>query len=227
MRILLVEDDPVTQEFVSRGLSRSGFSVDTARGTHDGHRLAREGAHDVIVLDVMLPDGDGFALLAQLRSEGLRTPVLFLTARGGVRERLRGFELGADDYLPKPFAFAELVARLRAVALRRRDEHPAEPLRAADLVLDPRRRHVERDGRPIRLAPKEFALLEVLLRNRGVVLTRSMLVEKVWGPAFETRSNLVDVHIRALRGKIDAGFAPKLVHTVWGMGYVLEPRDDE
>jgi two-component system copper resistance phosphate regulon response regulator CusR len=225
MRILLVEDDPVTQDFVSRGLSRSGFSVDTARGAREGHRLARHGSHDVIVLDVMLPDGDGFSLLETLRQEGMRTPVLFLTARGDVRERLRGFELGADDYLPKPFAFAELVARLRAVALRRRDEHPAEPLRAADLLLDPRRRHVERGGSPIHLAPKEFALLEVLLRNRGVVLTRSMLVEKVWGPAFETRSNLVDVHIRALRGKIDAGFEPKLVHTVWGVGYVLEPRD--
>jgi two-component system copper resistance phosphate regulon response regulator CusR len=225
MRILLVEDDPVTQDFVSRGLSRSGFSVDTARGASEGQHLARQGVHDVIVLDVMLPDGDGFSLLETLRKEGTRTPVLFLTARGDVRERLRGFELGADDYLPKPFAFAELVARLRAVALRRRDEHPAEPLRAADLLLDPRRRHVERGGCPIHLAPKEFALLEVLLRNRGVVLTRSMLVEKVWGPAFETRSNLVDVHIRALRGKIDAGFEPKLVHTVWGVGYVFEPRD--
>lgn len=225
MKVLLLEDDPVTHEFVVKGLQRSGFTVDLARTLREGRVLASGASYDVLVLDVMLPDGDGFELLEELRAGGVRTPVLMLSARGEVRDRLRGFELGADDYLPKPFAFAELVARLRAVALRRRESHPAEPLRVADLVLDLRARRAERAGRRIALSPKEFALLDCMMRNPGVVMTRTMLVEKVWGHAFETRSNVIDVHIRTLRAKVDADFTPKLIHTVWGTGYVLEARD--
>lgn len=224
MNVLLIEDDPTTQEFVRNGLGRQGFTVDLAATCAEGSTQALGGEYDVIVLDVMLPDGDGFSLLRTLREADVKTPTLFLTARGDVRDRLHGFELGADDYLPKPFAFAELVARLRAVALRRPDQYPTEELRVADLVMDLQRRTVERAGCSIRLSPKEFALLECLARSPGVVMTRAMLVEKVWGQAFESRSNVIDVHIKMLRDKIDADFSPRLIQTVRGLGYVLEPR---
>lgn len=231
MKVLVVEDDPTTRELVVQGLERKGFVVDAAPHASDGRRLALGGSHDVIVLDVMLPEEDGFALLDSIRRCGVRTPVLFLSARGEVRDRLRGFELGGDDYLSKPFAFAELVARLRAVAMRRRDTHAAEPLAIHDLVVDAAARRVERAGRALHLTPKEFALLECLARNRGLVMTRTMLVEKLWGHAFETRSNVIDVHIKMLRDKVDAGFGRRLIHTVRGVGYVLDPdrhhRDGE
>lgn len=226
MYILLVEDDATTLSFVRRGLARRGFTVDAAATQRDGFELALGGEHDVLVLDVGLPDGDGFALLRSLRASGVSVPALFLSAQGEVRDRLRGFELGADDYLPKPFAFEELVARIRAVALRRPDRCPVDVLRVDDLVMDLAGRRVERAGRPLSLSPKEFALLECLLRAPGVAMTRTMLVQKVWGHAFEHRSNVIDVHMKMLRDKVDAGAAVKLIRTVRGVGYVLQRPAD-
>ena len=224
MRILYVEDDPTAQEFVARGLRHRGFAVDACGDGAAALPQALGSAYDLILLDVMLPGADGFSLLRELRASQCQTPVLFLTARSDPTDRIRGLDLGADDYLAKPFAFGELVARIRAISRRSTGEPVDGQFRVADLVVDTLRHRVERAGRPIELSVKPFEILETLIRSAGYVLSRSMILEKVWGPSFEALSNVIDVHIRALRQKIDAGFEPRLLHTVKGVGYVLEDR---
>ncbi len=225
MKILIVEDEQKIGDYLRQGLGEAGFVVDLARNGLDGHHLAMTGEYDLIILDVMLPDVDGWKILEGLRAAGNRTPVLFLTARDAVEDRVRGLELGADDYLVKPFAFAELLARVRTL-LRRREREPVESvLRVADLELDPLKRRVSRAGRSIRLTAREYALLELLLRRRGEVLPRSLIASQVWDMNFDSDTNVIDVAIRRLRAKIDDDFEPKLIQTVRGMGYMLDVPD--
>jgi two-component system copper resistance phosphate regulon response regulator CusR len=224
MKILYVEDDPIAREFIEKGLKKHGFVVDVAPDATSGAELALTGEYDLLVLDVMLPDRDGFSLLKQLRSSGITTPALYLSARGEVTDRIKGLDLGADDYLSKPFSFAELIARIRAIARRSLDEPFDGCISVVDLLLDLRRHKVWRAGQLIDLTPKQFSLMEYLLRNAGFPVSRSMIIEKVWGYGFETRSNAIDVQINYLRKKVDHGFSPKLIHTVKGIGYVLEDR---
>jgi DNA-binding response OmpR family regulator len=226
VKILYVEDDPEAQGFVSRALRESGFVVDTAGDGDAGLALASAGAYDVLILDVKLPGMSGFELLRRLRRAGVGVPVLFLTAQGEVGSRIEGLELGADDYLAKPFALAELLARIRAVARRQQRQAKDGVVRVADLVVDVERHHVERGGRRIQLTPKEFQLLEYLALNAGYVVSRSMIAEKIWGQGFESYSNAIDVHVNNLRKKIDRG-GGKLIHTVKGLGYVLEERSGD
>ena len=223
MKVLYIEDDGTTREYVARGLARKGLMVDVAATAAEGRECALTGEYDVMIIDVMLPDGEGFGLLESLRSADVQTPALFLSARGEVADRIRGFETGGDDYLPKPFALSELVARVRAVALRR-GAPTNERLCVADLEMDPSAQKVWRAGRPIELTAKQFALLELLLRGAGRVQSRTAVLERIWGYSAERRSNVVDVQISYLRKKIDEGFAFKLIHTRPGLGYVLEDR---
>jgi heavy metal response regulator len=227
LRILYVEDDATAREYIEKGLSEQGYQVTTAGDAKTGLALALEAAFDLVILDVMLPDSDGFEILRTLRDKGVDTPAIFLTARSTVTDRIRGLNLGADDYLVKPFAFAELLARISAVARRTLAEPGDGKLAIGDLELDLRRHAVTRGGRPIELTPKEFSLLEYLLRHQGQAISRAMITEKVWGYGFDTYSNLIDVHINHLRKKVDKGFAAKLIHTVKGVGYVLEDRGHE
>lgn len=222
MRILIIEDEAKTREYLQQGLAEAGFLVDTAGNGMDGHHLAMTETYDLIVLDVMLPDIDGWRILKALRDAGKKAPVLFLTARDSVNDRVKGLELGADDYLVKPFAFAELLARVRTL-LRRGAAPPAETaLTVADLELDLMRRRVTRGGRRIPLTAKEFALLELLIRHRDEVLPRSMIASQVWDMNFDSNTNVIDVAVRRLRAKIDDPFDRKLIHTVRGMGYMLD-----
>lgn len=227
MRLLYIEDDPAAQQYIFKGLGEHGFLVEVVSDGSSGVERATHGSYDLILLDVMLPDMEGFEVLRRLRQAGIATPVLFLSARSAVGDRVRGLELGADDYLPKPFAFAELLARIRAIARRRLGEPEDGRLGTADLVLDLNRRTVERASRRVDLSPKQFALLEYLLRHRGHVVSRAMITENVWGWGFESFSNLIDVHINRLRKKIDQGQATRLIHTVKGAGYILEEREAE
>lgn len=221
MKILIVEDEPKTGDYLRQGLAEAGFIVDLARDGLDGLHLAQSGEYDLIVLDVMLPRLDGWGVLETLRRAGRETPVLFLTARDQVEDRVRGLELGADDYLVKPFAFSELLARVRTLLRRGRSKEP-EVLRAADLELDLLRRRVLRAGQRIDLTAKEFALLELLLRRQGEVLPRSLIASQVWDMNFDSDTNVIEVAVRRLRAKVDEPFEPKLIRTVRGMGYVLE-----
>ncbi len=221
MKILIVEDEPKTGDYLRQGLGEAGFVVDLARDGLDGLHLALNGEYDLIVLDVMLPSLDGWGILQTLRRGGHETPVLFLTARDQVEDRVRGLELGADDYLVKPFAFSELLARVRTLLRRGRTREP-EVMRAADLELDLMRRRVTRAGQRIDLTAKEFALLELLLRRQGEVLPRSLIASQVWDMNFDSDTNVIEVAVRRLRAKVDEPFEPKLIHTVRGMGYVLE-----
>jgi two-component system OmpR family response regulator len=222
MRILLVEDDAETAEYVARGLQEAGHVVDRTADGREGLFLASEGGHDVLVVDRMLPGLDGLALVRALRAAGVRTPALFLTARGGVGDRVEGLEAGGDDYLAKPFAFAELLARLNALA-RRPPLQAAEAtvLRVGDLEMDLIRRTVTRAGRRIELQPREFRLLEFLMRREGQVVTRTMLLEGVWDFHFDPRTSVVETHISRLRAKLDKGFGEELIHTVRGAGYTI------
>jgi len=227
MKILIVEDEIKIGDYLRQGLSEAGFVVDLARSGLDGHHQAMTESYDLIVLDVMLPDVEGWRILQSLREAGHSVPVLFLTARDSVEDRVKGLELGADDYLVKPFAFAELLARVRT--LLRRGAAPAgdTTLKAADLELDLLRRRVTRGGKRIQLTAKEFALLELLLRRRGEVLPRSLIASQIWDMNFDSDTNVIDVAIRRVRAKIDDGFDTKLIHTVRGMGYMLDvPEDD-
>lgn len=224
LRILYVEDDPTAREYLQKGLAERGYHVEVAHDAGEGIRMATRGPFDLLLLDVMLPDSDGFEILQSLRDREVDIPAIFLSARGAVQDRIRGLNLGADDYLVKPFAFAELLARIQAVARRTLSEPGDGRLCVEDLVLDLRRHAVERAGRAIELTPKEFALLEYLMRNRGQAVSRAMITERVWGYGFDTYSNLIDVHINHLRKKLDHDFEPKLIHTVKGVGYVLEAR---
>lgn len=226
MKILYVEDDPEAREFVQRALGQHGCVVDLAESGAVGLERASEGVYDILVLDVMLPDLSGFEVLRRLRELGVTTPALFLTAQGAVSNRIEGLNLGADDYLAKPFAFAELLARIRAIARRSLDRPPADRMEIADLVVDVKAHRVERAGRRIDLTPKEFNLLAYLVQNAGHVVSRAMLVEKVWGYGFDAHDNVIDVHVNRLRKKVERGFGMKLIHTVKGIGYVAEERGE-
>jgi two-component system copper resistance phosphate regulon response regulator CusR len=221
MKILIVEDEQKTGDYLKQGLSEAGFVADLARDGVDGLHLALTDDYDLVVLDVMLPRLDGWQVLREIRQKGKHLPVLFLTARDQVEDRVKGLEFGADDYLVKPFAFSELLARVRALLRRGRANEP-ELLQVADLELDLLRRRVTRAGKRIDLTAKEFALLELLLRRQGEVLPRSLIASQVWDMNFDSDTNVIEVAVRRLRAKIDDDFEPKLIRTVRGMGYVLE-----
>jgi two-component system copper resistance phosphate regulon response regulator CusR len=221
--ILIIEDEPKTMAYLAKGLMENGYKVNSAGNGEEGFRMAREGAYDLLILDVMLPGKDGWSILSDLRRSGQRLPILFLTARDGVEDRVRGLESGADDYLVKPFAFAELLARIHTL-LRRGSARPAKILRIADLEIDPISHKTQRSGRRLDLTPKEFSLLHLLASRTGDVLSRALLAEQVWDMNFDNDTNVVDVHVRRLRSKVDDPFHRKLIHTVRGVGYVLDDR---
>jgi two-component system copper resistance phosphate regulon response regulator CusR len=223
MRILVVEDEVKTAAYLRKGLSESGYVVDCAVDGEEGLHLAQTSTYDLVILDVMLPRRDGWSVIAELRRAGKQTPVLFLTARDQVHDRVKGLELGADDYLVKPFAFSELLARMHSV-LRRGPSRPMETLKLADLEIDFPRRKVMRAGKRVDLTAKEFDLLSLLARRAGEILSRTIIAEQIWDMNFDSDTNVVDVAVRRLRQKIDEPFAKKLVHTVRGVGYVLEGR---
>ncbi len=223
MKILVIEDERKTAAYLRKGLAENGFTVDLTDLGDDGLHLALTGAYDLIILDVMLPQRDGWSVLTELRRAGSTTPVLFLTARDAIADRVKGLELGADDYLVKPFAFSELLARVRSV-LRRRVGQQAEIIRIADLEIDLLRHKATRGGQRLDLTPKQFALLALLARRVGEVLSRTLIAEQVWDMNFDSDTNVVDVHVRRLRAKVDDPFERKLIHTVRGVGYVLEER---
>ena len=222
MKILIVEDEPKTGDYLKQGLVEAGFVVDLLRDGRDGLHHGLTDAYDLAILDVMLPGLDGWQVLKSLRSHGLHMPVLFLTARDQVDDRVKGLELGADDYLVKPFSFSELLARVRTVLRRGRVGLDAAMLTVADLELDLLRRRVTRAGKRIDLTAKEYALLELLMRRQGEVLPRSLIASQVWDMNFDSDTNVIEVAMRRLRGKVDDGFEPRLIQTVRGMGYVLE-----
>lgn len=227
MKLLVVEDENKTADYVRQGLMEAGFMVDLARNGLDGHHMAMHESYDLILLDVMLPDVDGWRILKSLRDAGKQMPVLFLTARGSVDDRVKGLELGADDYLIKPFAFSELLARVRTLLRRGSTPSQSERIEVADLILDLPRRKASRMGQKVVLTNKEFALLELLARRQGEVLPRSLIASQIWDMNFDSDSNVIDVAIRRLRAKIDDPFEPKLIHTVRGMGYTLDiPNGD-
>jgi len=222
MRLLLVEDDPIIADFVARGLREAGFAVDVAGDGSRGLTLALESRPDVAIVDLMLPGIDGLELIETLRKKGVNTPVLILSARHTVDDRVRGLQAGGDDYLTKPFAFPELLARVHALV--RRATATVEPTRleVADLQMDLLSRKVTRQGKEIELRPREFALLEYLMRNAGRVVSKTMILSRVWDYSFDPRTNVVDVLVHRLREKIDRDFEPKLLHTRRGIGYVLD-----
>jgi len=221
MKILVIEDGAKTAKFVKKGLSEAGYVVDVAADGLEGLHLAQEVEFDLIVLDVMLPVLDGWQVLARLREAGRKTLILMLTARDAVPERVRGFELGADDYLVKPFAFSELLARVRSL-LRRSAPRPQETIRMADLEIDLMRHRATRAGQRLDLTSKEFLLLALLARRAGEVLSRTLIAEAVWDMNFDSDTNVVDVNVRRLRSKVDDPFSVKLIHTVRGAGYLFE-----
>jgi two-component system, OmpR family, copper resistance phosphate regulon response regulator CusR len=227
VKILIVEDEPKTGEYLRQGLNEAGFVADLAANGSDGLHLALHGEYDLVILDVMLPELDGWQVLASLRRRGLEMPVLFLTARDQVEDRVKGLELGADDYLVKPFSFAELLARVRTILRRGRGGGlDSNVLRVADLELDLLRRRVTRGGKRIDLTAKEFGLLELLMRRHGEVLPRSLIASQVWDMNFDSDTNVIEVAMRRLRLKIDDGQSVKLIQTVRGMGYVLEAAQE-
>lgn len=223
MKILVVEDEAKSAAYLAKGLGESGFVVDVAKDGESGLELARRGGYELVVLDVMLPRRDGWSVLAELRRGGVATPVILLTAMDRVEDRVRGLEQGADDYLVKPFAFSELLARVRSV-LRRSPARAPERIRIADLEIDLARQRVSRSERRVELTAKEFLLLSLLARRAGEPLSRTRIAEEVWDMNFDPGTNVVDVHVRRLRAKVDEPFERKLIHTVRGVGYVLEDR---
>ena len=226
MRLLVVEDDTKIGSFLRKGLREEGFAVDLAKDGEQGLALFRDGVYDAAIVDIMLPGLDGLSLIEKIRQQGLTTPVLILSARRSVDDRIRGLQQGGDDYMVKPFSFAELLARVQA--LIRRDSRTPEPhsLSAGDLHMDLLNRQVRRGGRTFNLAAREFALLEYLLRNQGRILSKTAILEKVYDYSFDPQTNVVDVLVCRLRNKVDKGFADKLIHTVRGMGYVLRHEQD-
>jgi len=225
VRLLVIEDETAILRVVKRGLEQAGFSVDTASDGESGLELALDGVYSLIVLDLMLPKMDGWTVCEELRRNRVQTPILMLTARGAVEDRVRGLDIGADDYLPKPFDFSELLARIRAL-LRRDKVHRARVFKVADLEVDTAKRKVTRGGVEIGLSKREYELLEALAANEGQVLTRDIILDNVWG-SDESYSNTVDVYIGLLRKKIDAGHEDRLIHTVRGFGYALRRPVEE
>ena len=221
MRILLVEDDATIAEFVARGLREAGFAVDRAVDGEEGLEAARTQDYDAAVVDLMLPKRDGLSVIEAMRAAGIITPVLILSARRSVDDRVRGLQAGGDDYLTKPFAFAELLARVQALVRRASRTPEATTLSHDDLVLDLLSRRVTRGGTPLDLRPREFALLEYLMRNAGKVVSKTMILSHVWDYSFDPQTNIVDVLVSRLREKIDRPFQKKLLHTVRGVGYVI------
>ena len=227
MRILVIEDDAATADYIAKGLGEEGYVVDLARNGKDGLYLALNEPFDVIVSDRMLPGPDGLAILRALRASGIATPVLMLTALSEVDRRVEGLEAGADDYLAKPFAFAELRARVRALARRPAPQAEVTELAVGDLRMDLLRRAVTRAGRAVELLPTEFRLLEFMMRHPGQVLTRTLLLEKVWDFSFDPTTNVVDVHVSRLRRKLESGGEAAMIRTVRGAGYILAPPGAE
>lgn len=223
MRVLVIDDERKAVAYLAQGLTEAGFIVDTAYDGDSGLRTAQSREYDVIICDVMLPGRDGFSLVGELRRVGRQTPVVLVTARAEIDDRVQGLELGADDYIVKPFAFAELLARIRAI-LRRTPDRTPDTFRVADLVCDVRARRVERGGRRVDLTPREFTLLQYLLEHSGETVSRALIADRVWGMNFDSDTNVIEVQIRRLRAKIDPEGATALIHTVRGVGYVLEER---
>ena len=221
MKVLIVEDELKSAAYLRKGLSEHGYVADVAANGEDGLYLALNSDYDLLILDVMLPQRDGWSVMSELRRSGRQTPVLFLTARDSVPDRVKGLELGADDYLIKPFAFSELLARVRTI-LRRAPVRRSEMLCFGDLELDPLAHRATRAGKRLDLTPKEFLLLALLVRRAGEVLSRTLIAEQVWDMNFDSGTNVVDVHVRRLRSKVDDPFEHKLIRTVRGVGYVLE-----
>jgi two-component system copper resistance phosphate regulon response regulator CusR len=220
MKILVIEDEPKAATYLRKGLRESGFVVDVIERGDTGLQSAMSGDYDLIVLDIMLPGCDGWSVLAALRAANRQTPVLFLTARDTVDDRVKGLELGADDYLVKPFAFSEFLARVRSI-LRRGPQRNPDVLKVADLEIDLARQRAHRAGQRLDLTPKEFSLLSLLVRRHGEVLSRTLIAEQVWDVNFDSDTNVVDVHVRRLRSKLDDPYEMKLVRTIRGVGYVL------
>ena len=224
MRVLVIEDDEMIASFVSKGLKEDGFAVDCAADGENGLHLALNEPYDVIVVDIMLPKLDGLALIKELRAHKKNTPVLILSAKHSVDDRVKGLETGSDDYLTKPFAFSELLARIHALIRRSTGSTDATTLEVADLRMDLLRREMTRSGKKIDLQPREFALLESLMRNAGRVVSKTMIMEHVWDYNFDPQTNVVEARMSRLRDKINRGFQKQLIETVWGVGYVL--RED-
>jgi two-component system copper resistance phosphate regulon response regulator CusR len=224
LKVLVVEDEVKTARFLRTGLREAGFVVDVAADGHEAIHLAGELAFDLIVLDVMLPKADGWQVLVVLRHQGIDTPILMLTAKDAVDDRVKGFELGADDYLVKPFAFSELLARIRSL-LKRSPVRQQQVLRVADMEIDLARHRAVRSGQRMELTAKEFVLLTLLARRAGEVLSRTMIAEAVWDMNFDSDTNVVDVNVRRLRSKVDDPFPRKLIKTVRGVGYVLNDEE--
>lgn len=223
MRVLVVEDDRKIGSFVVNGLKQNGFAVDHATNGQDAYALASATAYDAAVVDIMIPEMDGLTLVQTLRKEGVRAPVIFLSAKASVEDRVKGLQSGGDDYLTKPFSFAELLARIQAL-IRRSTQSGSEPTRltVADLTMDLLTREVTRGGQKIELQPREFALLEYMLRNANRVITKTMILEHIWDYSFDPQTNVVDVLVHRLRTKVDKDFPVKLIHTYRGMGYALK-----
>jgi two-component system copper resistance phosphate regulon response regulator CusR len=224
MRILVIEDEKKTAAFLAKGLREGGFTVEIAEDGERGLDLALTTPFDLLVVDVMLPKKDGWTVVAELRAENIQTPILFLTARDSARDRVKGFALGADDYLVKPFAFSELMARVRSLLRRSSQVAHEKQLRIDDLEIDIHRHRAIRSGLTLNLTAKEFLLLAHLARSAGEVVSRSSIVERVWGMDFKTSTNVVDVMVRRLRAKVDDPFKTKLIHTIRGVGYVLKAK---
>ena len=226
MKVLVIEDETKTGDYVKQGLTEAGFTVDLARSGLDGHHLAMSESFDLIILDVMLPDIDGWKIVKSLRAAERSVPVLFLTAKDSIEDRVKGLELGADDYLVKPFAFAELLARVRTLLRRPTNIANTDKMMIEDLVLDLPKRRATRAGDQIRLTNKEFSLLELLVRRQGEVLPRSLIASQIWDMNFDSDTNVIDVAIRRLRAKIDDPYQHKLIHTIRGMGYSVDSEHE-
>lgn len=224
MKILLVEDDKGIAQFIKKGLSENGYTIDVAFHGEEGLPLALHKKYDLIILDIMLPKMDGREILNRMRSMDIKTPVIFLTAKDSERDIVQGLNAGADDYIVKPFSFNELLARIRAILRRGEGVSLPSRLQVSNLILEPEGHRVFRDKAKIELTPTEYALLEFFMRHLGQIITRTMISEKIWDYHFDTSTNVIDVHVSHLRNKIDREFEPKLLHTVKGVGYVLEDR---
>jgi heavy metal response regulator len=221
MKILLVEDEKKVASFIKRGLEEEHFTVDVAYDGESGEFMALTSEYDLIILDILLPKKNGFEVLKSLRANGIQTPILILTAKGSIDDKVEGLNSGADDYLTKPFAFAELIARIRSL-LRRTSSEKSNIIKVADLEFDTVKHIAKRGEKIIELTAREYSLLEYFMRNKGRVLTRTMIAEHIWDYHFDTGSNIIDVYVRRLREKIDEGFPKKLIHTIRGVGYIIK-----